>query len=113
MKPRDLAKVLIAVREDIDDDCSVQKLLILMAVAESGSPGTTQQALQERARTGRSNTSKLVADLTHLTYRKKPGPNLIRSTPDPQNLRTRIITLTEKGAQVLKKVMASDTKSMS
>ena len=105
MRATNLLKVLKAVRNELDDDCSVQKVLILMAVAESGAAGIDQQTLQERTLVGRSNCSKIIADLTHLTYRKAPGPALVRSDADPMNMRIRIIRLTPKGEKAVAAIL--------
>jgi DNA-binding MarR family transcriptional regulator len=45
--------------------------------------------------------SRNLADLSRLTSRKRPGPGLVESRPDPMNLRLRRVYMTPKGRRLV------------
>lgn len=74
---------------------SIQRLNVLLGVYLE-SP-IDQSTLIQRAQLGSSSTSKNVASWTLLDAYKNPAPGFIRSTPDPMNLKVRVLEITPKG----------------
>lgn len=101
-----LINCLRAARDAISPDITVQRLLVLLSVADH--PGCSQHDLGQRL-TGISSTalSRNLADLSALTSRKLPGPNLIRQQPDPTNLRRKQLHLTRKGQRLIGELKAA------
>ncbi|MEL7297957.1 MAG: hypothetical protein AAGJ86_09865 [Pseudomonadota bacterium] len=90
-------------RDAIAPDLTVQRLLVLMTVAEN--EGLSQGELgQLMTRISTTALSRNLADLSAISSRKAPGPALIRQRPDPDNLRRRQITLTPKGRRLVSRI---------
>ncbi len=74
---------------------TIPRLLMLHEVAIRGE--ADQTSLLDYLGLTRSTASKVIASLTDLTPEKAKGPGFVTSTPDPMNLKTKIIRITPKG----------------
>lgn len=101
-KPADIQKLqaldwaLRYARAKLSPDITAQRLLILICVYFN--EGLSQRELLVKL-DGTSITalSRNLADLSALTTRKQPGPDLLEQRSDPMNLRLRRVYLTSKG----------------
>lgn len=100
---RKIQRFLNAARDHIDTDMTVQKLQVLIEVALS--EPLDQGTLVQKVNQTRSAVSKNVANWSALTYKKDKGPGFIRSDLDPMNLKTRILTITDRGKAALAKAL--------
>jgi len=82
-------------------DMSLQKLSVLLLIADTGPEGTTLAELIRRSGVNQSNTSKMVHNLSKLTVKKTPGPGLVTIEAPPEDLSMRVVKLTEKGRQTM------------
>lgn len=85
----------------IAGDMTLQRLQVLLLIAESGSDGITLTEIARRADLQASNVSKLCHSWSKLTSRKEPGPGYVTIEADPMNLSTKYCRLTPKGREVL------------
>lgn len=105
MEASKLAGVLQRARQLINPDLTVQQLMLLALVFDSGVYGIDQGSLVMNHGVSRSNVSKIVADLSALTSRKTQGPGLLESRIDPADLRIRVIVCTPKGTLTMAQVL--------
>lgn len=91
-----VSRLLKAARAMIADEVTVQKLDTLLQACLHPD-GIEQGTLLEKAKLSRSATSKNVADLSKITSRKTPGPDLLESVIDPMNRVIRTIRVTPNG----------------
>jgi DNA-binding MarR family transcriptional regulator len=99
---RVLDRALRFARARLSPDITAQRLLILIAVYFH--EGLSQrELLQHLESTSITALSRNLADLSGLTSRKMPGPNLLELRTDPLNLRIKRIYLTRKGKSLMKR----------
>lgn len=91
-----ISRFLKEARKLVADDVTVQKLDTLVQVMLQPD-GIPQSEILDKADLSRAAGSKNVADLTSITSRKKPGPNLVESVIDPLNRTSRTIRMTASG----------------
>lgn len=101
-KPTDFLEFLKYARDNLAPDVTVQRLLVLLHVAQN--EGLSQNELAEQLE-GISTTalSRNLADLSAINSRKSAGPGLIEQHLDPDNLRKKRIFLTDKGQRFLRR----------
>lgn len=99
---RKLQKLLITARMQMGD-MTIQRLNVLLQVYLSGQ--IDQQTLVKVAQLTPSSASKNVAGWTKWDAYKKPAPGFIRSTPDPMNLKSRVLELTDAGKAAVETLM--------
>lgn len=101
-----LDRALRFARAKLTPDVTAQRLLILICVFFN--EGLSQrQLLTQLESTSITALSRNIADLSALTTRKTPGPNLIELRVDPMNLRVKRVFLTSKGRTFVKQWLAA------
>lgn len=108
-------KVLgVAVRylqEKIDPEMPAQRILTLVGVAQH--PGAPQFELGEMIGLPAASTiSRNLNDLTHLTSRRKPGPDLVAQEPDPHFRRRNLVRLTKRGEALIAAMTAEVNQAL-
>lgn len=81
---------------------SIPRLLVLHEVYLRGE--VDQATLVDRCGFNGSRLSKTVASLTELASDKTEGLGFINSTPDPMNLKSRILRMTPKGQEAVEMI---------
>ena len=95
-----LGTALNFARRRISPDVTAQRLAILLCVYFN--EGLSQRELLEKLEaTSVTALSRNLADLSALTTRKSPGPDLLELRSDPMNLRIKRVYLTPKGRDLL------------
>lgn len=93
-------------RKKLTADVTAQRLLILLCVYFN--EGLSQRELLDKLdSTSITALSRNIADLSKLTSRKQPGPNLLELRADPMNLRVRRVHLTAKGRALMNQWLAA------
>ena len=88
-------------RAQLSPDVTAQRLLILICVFFN--EGLSQRELLGKLdSTSITALSRNLADLSALTTRKQPGPDLLEQRIDPMNLRVRRVFLTTKGKRFVR-----------
>lgn len=101
---KQLNQFLRELRLSIKDNMTIQELqVLLLAFSE---PGVSQRQIEDRALQRTTSVSKNVADFSHLTSRKSPGPGLLQAHQDPMNLRVRLVRPTPHGSKVMGEVVS-------
>lgn len=108
----ELDRALRFARSKLSADITAQRLLILMCVTFN--EGLSQRELLTKLdSTSITALSRNLADLSALTTRKTPGPDLLEMRTDPMNLRVKRVHLTKNGRAFMKQwlsVMAGPRK---
>lgn len=85
----------------IAGDMSLQKLSILLVIADSGPDGIALSEFIRRTGVNQSNASKMVHNMSKLTSRKQPGPGYVTIEALPEDLSVRQVKLTQKGRETM------------
>lgn len=97
--------VLETVREEVDPDVSVSKLLTLLVTARF--PGIQQLDLGDHIKGASSSSiSRHVMDWSQLDKNRQPGMDFIQQAPDPAFRRRNVLFVTAKGQQFLARLLA-------
>lgn len=93
----------VNVLRTIDEAMPAQRIAILMYVWLH--PGCSYRHLEDATGHSNSTISRNIAALGRMDRHGKPGPDLIRPTPDPVEPRRLILTLTKKGERLVEKLV--------
>lgn len=88
-------KLLAQVRK-LEGDMSIRRLQVLLEVY-ARQPETDIQTLLEALDMSPSGMTKLLQSWSFRDAYKRKGPGYIKITPDPENLKTRIVEISGKG----------------
>lgn len=100
-----LETMLRFARAQLSPDVTVQRLLILLCVAQYEGLSQTE-LLRKLDATSITALSRNLADLSAVTSRKQPGPGLLEQRIDPMSLRTKRVFLTTKGRRFVRRWMS-------
>jgi DNA-binding MarR family transcriptional regulator len=84
----------------LDPDLPIQYALSFLTIAEN--EGLSMRDLSERLGIAQSSASRNVAALSQWHSFGKPGHDLVEAREDPRERRRKIITLTTKGAALIR-----------
>lgn len=99
-----ICRALKEIADGTSHDLTLRQALVLLSVGSSTMP-LSQQQLTEQADVYKSTMSKIVAALAGTTgdVRRAGGLGMLSVELDPNDLRSRIVTLTKDGEKVLKR----------
>lgn len=101
---RRLANTLALLSEETDWDMTLRQLNILMLVAKAGDAGMQFESLVRAAQVAPSAVSRTVRKLGPPPYgQRHEGLGLLDLQLDPHDSRRRIITITDKGWDLLRR----------
>ena len=91
-----LTAALAYVREELDSEAQVQKIMSLLIV--HAKPGIKQPEIAEMVgNIAQSSVSRALMDMSHLTQARETGPALIIQRPDPEFRRRNVVETTDRG----------------
>jgi len=93
-----LADLLASIREE-HGDVPIQMLETLLRIALN--EGCSQQEVMKLTKQSKAANARNISMWTNWTRHKKIGPGLVESTPDPMELRRRIVRLTRSGQRYI------------
>jgi DNA-binding MarR family transcriptional regulator len=96
---------LVEILRDVDGEMPMQMAHCLLCVALR--PGLTMQNLSEMTGLSQSSSSRNIQTLGEWHRHGKPGYNLVQAVDDPVDTRRKIMFLTPKGKQVLKRLLST------
>jgi DNA-binding MarR family transcriptional regulator len=91
-----LTAALSYVREHLDSEAQVQKIMALLIV--HAKPGIKQPDIADMVgNIAQSSISRSLMDMSHLTQARATGPALIIQRPDPEFRRRNVVETTDRG----------------
>lgn len=87
----------------VDATLPVQTLAALLAVAIT--EGENVNSIAAKVDLSQSSASRNISSLTALDWRKKPGLKLVEYQIDPMNLTQKQLFLTDKGRNLIRKLI--------
>jgi DNA-binding MarR family transcriptional regulator len=99
-------KAIDAIRTD-SDDMPAQQLLAFLAIALQ--PGLTMEQLGQNVGMSQASCSRNVSALSKWHRLGKPGADYVEAHEDPRERRRKIMHLTPKGKQVMRKAIEALT----
>jgi DNA-binding MarR family transcriptional regulator len=99
-------RALKEIAEGTSYDLTLRQALVLLRVGSSTSP-LTQQQLSDQQDLYKSTVSKIVANLTGTggDVKRKGGLGMLNIDLDPNDLRSRIVSLSKEGEKVLSRAI--------
>lgn len=81
----------------VEGDMTLRRLQVLLCVYLAGDHGIELQSLSKQLDIAGGNLTKLVQSWSTRTSKREKGPDYMRAEPLPDNLSTKVVTMTEKG----------------